>query len=182
MRVHKILLVDDEEIILKAMKKDFEQQGYEVMTASGGEEALEINKSQQFDMIITDLNMHGMDGIKVLAEVKKQTPDIGSIILTGYGDMSTAIEALRLGADDYLLKPCDSEELQLRTSRCLENREAHIKVKFYEHVLPVCAYCKNIRDDKGVEIGTGPWMSMEEYIHSYSGTDFSHGICPECIP
>ena len=132
MRKNRILLVDDEESILKAMKKDFELEGYEVMTASCGEAALEMNKSQQFDMIVTDLSMPGMDGIKVLAEAKKQNPDIGSIILTGYGDMTSAIEALRLGADDYLLKPCDTEELLLRTSRCLKNREAHQKVKVYE--------------------------------------------------
>lgn len=181
MKKNKILLVDDEEIIVKAMKKNFEQEGYEVMTASCGEEAVEMNTSQQFDLIITDLSMPGMNGITVLAEAKKQNPDIGSIILTGYGDMTSAIEALRLGADDYLLKPCDTEELLLRTSRCLKNREAHQKVKFYENILPVCMYCKSIRDDRGVEPGKGKWMKMEEYIHSTSGTDFSHGICPACL-
>ena len=163
------------------MKKDFEQEGYEVMTASCGEEAVEMNNSQQFDMIITDLSMPGMDGIKVLAEAKKQNPDIGSIILTGYGDMTSAIEALRLGADDYLLKPCDTEELLLRTSRCLKNREAHQKIKFYENILPVCSYCKSIRDDKGVEPGKGRWMRMEEYLSAHSEVQFSHGICPECL-
>jgi len=180
MRKNKILLVDDEESILKAMKKDFEQEGYQVMTASCGEVALKMNNSQQFDMIVTDLSMPGMDGIKMLAEAKKQNPDIGSIILTGYGDMTSAIEALRLGTDDYLLKPCDTEELLLRTSRCLKNREAHQKVKVYENILPVCMYCKSIRDDKGVEPGKGKWMRMEEYIHINSGTDISHGCCPTC--
>jgi CheY-like chemotaxis protein len=72
MRKNKILLVDDEESILKAMKKDFKQEGYEVMTASCGEAALEMNKSQQFDMIVTDLSMPGMDGIKLLAEVRNR--------------------------------------------------------------------------------------------------------------
>ena len=180
MKKSKILLVDDEDSILKSMKKDFEHEGYEVVTASSAEAALEINKSQQFDLVITDLSMPGMDGIKLLTEVKKLNPDIGSIILTGYGDMTSAIEALRLGADDYLLKPCDSEELQLRTSRCIKNREAHQKVKFYENILPVCSYCKSIRDDKGVEHGNGKWMPMEEHIYNTSGTDFSHGICPVC--
>jgi DNA-binding NtrC family response regulator len=180
MKKSKILLVDDEDSILMSMKKDFEHEGYEVMTASCAEEALNINKSQEFDVIVTDLCMPGMDGIKLLAEIKKITPDVGSIILTGYGDMISAIEALRLGADDYLLKPCDTEELQLRTYRCLQNRQARQKVKFYETILPVCSYCKSIRDDKGVEYGNGKWVSMEEYIYTASGTDVSHGICPVC--
>ena len=180
MRKIKILLVDDEYSILKSMQKDFEHEGYEVMTASCAETALQVNQHQQFDLIITDLSMPGMDGIKLLSEIKKLNPDIGSIILTGYGDMDSAIEALRLGADDYLLKPCDTEELQLRTSRCLKNREAHQKVKFYENILPVCSYCKSIRDDKDVEHGKGKWMQAEEYIKTYSGTDVSHGICPVC--
>jgi YesN/AraC family two-component response regulator len=180
MRKHKILLVDDENSILKSMKKDFEFQGYEVMTATSAELALEICESQQFNLVVTDLSMPGMHGIKLLAEVKKLNPDIGSIILTGYGDMTSAIEALRLGADDYLLKPCDTEELQLRVSRCIKNREAHQKVKIYENILPVCAYCKSIRDDKGVEHAKGKWMPMEEYIQATSGTDVTHGICPIC--
>ena len=177
---NKILVVDDEESILKALKKDFEQEGYEVMIASSGEEAVEIIQAQHFDMVVTDLSMPGMDGIAVLTKAKKKNPDIGGIILTGYGDMTSAIEALRLGADDYLLKPCDTEELLLRTSRCLKNREAHQKVKIYENILPVCIYCKSIRDDKGVEPGEGKWMRMEEYIHINSGTDISHGCCPVC--
>jgi two-component system OmpR family response regulator len=86
--------------------------------------------------------MPGMGGIKWLSKVKKFNPDIGSMILTGYGDMNSAIQALRLGADDYLLKPCDTEELQLRTLRCLKNREAHQKVKFYENTVSACSYCK----------------------------------------
>lgn len=177
---NKILVVDDEEIILKALKKDFEYDGYEVMTAKSGEAAVEILHEQHFDMVVTDLSMPGIGGIDVLAAAKKNIPDIGTIILTGYGDMTSAIEALRLGADDYLLKPCDTEELLLRTSRCLKNREAHQKVKFYENILSVCCYCKSIRDDRGVKPGKGKWMRMEDYIHITSDTDISHGICPVC--
>mgnify|MGYP000346989868 FL=1 len=180
MKKSKILLVDDEYSILKSMQKDFEQEGYEVMTASCAETALQVNQYQQFDLIITDLSMPGMDGIKLLSEVKKFNPNIASIILTGYGDMNSAIEALRLGADEYLLKPYDTEELQLRTFRNLKNSEAHQKVKLYKNILPLCSYCKSIRDDKDVEHGKGKWMQAEEYIKTYSGTDVSHGICPVC--
>jgi DNA-binding response OmpR family regulator len=67
--------------------------------------------------------------------------------------MNSAIEALRLGADEYLLKPYDTEELQLRTFRNLKNSEAHQKVKLYKNILPLCSYCKSIRDDKDMEHG-----------------------------
>ena len=116
----------------------------------------------------------------VLYEAKKQDPGIGTIILTGYGDMTSAIEALRLGADDYLLKPCDAGELLIRVARCLERQEAFRKIKLYENILPICIYCKNIRDDAGTEPGKGKWLRMEEYLSRKIGTDVSHGCCPVC--
>nr|MBF0222774.1 response regulator [Desulfobulbaceae bacterium] len=178
---NKILIVDDdEESILMMLCKDFEEEGYEVMTAASGEEAIKKLQNSPFDIVISDLAMPGADGIAVLNEAKKTNPDIIAIILTGYGDMTSAIEALRLGADDYLLKPCDTEELLLRTTRCLAKQEAFQKVKFYENILPVCMYCKSIRDDKGSEPGKGKWMRMEEYLHQKSGTDVSHTFCPNC--
>ena len=180
MRNNKILIVDDEESILMMLRKDFEEEGYQVMTASSGEEAIGKLQNIPFDMVISDLAMPGADGIAVLNEAKKINPDIIAIILTGYGDMTSAIEALRLGADDYLLKPCDTEELLLRAARCRIKQEALQKVKVYENILPVCMYCKSIRNDTGTEHGKGKWMRMEEYINLKSGTDISHGICPVC--
>jgi len=181
MRKIRLLLVDDEESILKSLSKDFSQEGYEVMTASSGEDAIEKIKNNYFDIVITDLSMPGLDGIAVLNEAKKNNPDICVIILTGYGDLTSAIEALRLGADDYLLKPCDTEELFLRTACSLEKREAFKKVKLYENILPICMYCKSIRDDTGKEPGKGRWMSMDEYLHMKSKINISHGCCPECF-
>jgi len=116
----------------------------------------------------------------VLKEARKLNPEVGAIILTGYGDMSSAIDALRLGADDYLLKPCNADELLLRTARCLEKREAFRKIQLYEKILPVCMYCKSIRDDTGTEPGKGKWLSMEKFIYTKSGTGISHTFCPKC--
>ena len=128
MRNKKILLVDDEESIRTSFRKDFEHEGYKLTTAASGEEAITKIRDTHFDLVITDLSMPGIDGIGVLQEVKKLNPDIGTMILTGYGDMTSAIEALRLGADDYLLKPCDADELLLRAARCLEKQEAFRKI------------------------------------------------------
>ena len=181
MQNRKILLVDDEKSILKSCCKNLEHAGYEVTTAECGEEAIAKLQENHFDLVITDLAMPGIDGLGVLKEVKKQDDrDIGTIILTGYGDMTTAIEALRLGADDYLLKPCDVDELMLRVERCLEKQDAFRKIKFYENLLPVCMYCKSIRDDTGTERGDGKWNSLEKYLNDKSGINLSHSICPEC--
>ena len=68
--------------------------------------------------------MPGIDGLEVLRQARQQAPDICAIVLTGYGDLSSAIEALRQGADDYLLKPCDSDELLLRVFKCLQKQDA----------------------------------------------------------
>ena len=182
MQNKKILFVDDEENILKSFRKDFEYEGYLVTTALSGEKALEHLQQEHFNVVITDLAMPGIDGLEVLKKAKKLQPDTILIILTGYGDLSSAIEALRLGADDYLLKPCDIDELFLRVQRCLEKQEALQKIRLYENILPICMYCKSIRDDSGAEeTGEARWMSVEEYISSKSGTDFSHGICPNCM-
>nr|MBF0221295.1 response regulator [Desulfobulbaceae bacterium] len=115
-----ILLVDDEAIILNAVGTDLRQEKYEVTTANGGQEALQLIAKQHFDLIVTDLVMTGVDGLDVLKEVKRLNDLTCVIILTGYGNVTTAIDALRLGADDYLLKPCDSDELIIRIERCLE--------------------------------------------------------------
>ncbi|MBU0483111.1 MAG: response regulator [Proteobacteria bacterium] len=181
MRKKKILLVDDEQSILNSFRKDFEYEGYEVTTAASGEEAIMKLQNNHFDLLVTDLSMPGVDGIGVLQEAKKQNPEIGAMILTGFGDMNSAIGALRLGADDYLLKPYDADEILLRVKRCFAKQEVFQKVKLYEKILPVCMYCNSIRDDTGTEPGEGKWLKMSEYLHRKSGVDLSHGICPECM-
>lgn len=103
-----ILLVDEEEFILNTFGKDLRHENYDVTLATSGEEAIALLQDSHFDLLVTDLVMPGVDGIGVLQEAKKHLPDICKIILTGYGDMTSAIEALRLGADDYMLKPCDT--------------------------------------------------------------------------
>ena len=180
MRNKSILLVDDEEIILNSIGKNLRLQNYDVTLANSGEKAISLLNSSHFDLLVTDLSMPEIDGIQVLKEAKKINSLTAVIILTGYGDMTSAIDSLRLGADDYLLKPCDPDEFIIRIGRCFEKQEAFRKVRLYENILPVCMYCKNIRDDTGIEPGKGKWLKMEEYIYSKSGTDISHTFCPDC--
>jgi len=115
-----ILFVDDEEIIRKSFVRELEMEGFAVTAADGGRQALATLAEGEFDLVITDLVMPEIDGLGVLKAAKETAPHIGVIILTGYGDIGSAIAALRLGADDFTLKPCEIEELTLRIHRCLE--------------------------------------------------------------
>ena len=181
MQNKSILLVDDDEAILQSMGMLLRQDDFAITTATSGEEAIELLKNNRFDLVFTDLSMSGLDGIQVLKEAKKTNPFTGVIILTGYGDMSSAIEALRLGADDYLLKPCKYEELVLRIERCLEKQEAFQKIKIYEEILPVCCVCGDIRDDTGEEHGNGSWMKSGDFIIKKTTAAVSHSYCNKCM-
>ena len=180
MKKFHILLVDDDPFILSGIGKDLAGEGYMVTTADSGERAIGLMEETTFDLVITDLVMYRVDGIQVLKAAKAKNPETMVMILTGYGDMGSAIDALRLDADDYMLKPCDPDEMKIRVSRCLERMEALRKLKLYEKMLPICCVCKMIRDDSGREPGTGPWMTIEKYVWEKAGVAPTSTYCPEC--
>lgn len=180
MTAKNILLVDDEAIILKTMSGKLTDEGFKVYTADCGEDALELIKTTKVNMVITDLMMEGIDGIQVLKEVKASDQEIAVIILTGYGELTSAIDALRLGADDYLLKPCDLNELIFRMTKCFEKQALQEIVQLYEDILPICLDCKKIRDDSKSAPGEGDWVPVDQYLTQKAGKSMSHGYCPDC--
>ena len=180
MQAYRMLLVDDDPFILAGIGKDLEGDGYVVTLAESGERAVKLLEAGSFDLVITDLVMDRINGIQVLRTAKTNNPETIVLILTGYGDMGSAIDALRLDADDYLLKPCDPDELKLRVSRCVERLELSRKLKLYEKMLPICCVCKKIRDDSGREPGTGEWMTVEEYVWKKAGIAPTSTYCPQC--
>ena len=180
MKKYNILLVDDDDLILKSLGPALEGRGYEVATSDNGAEAIEMIAGSHYDMVITDLVMTPVDGLEVLKKSKEIRPEILVIILTGFGDMGSSIDALRLDADNYMLKPCEPEELYFRVSNCFRKLELRRKVKLYEKILPVCCQCKKIRDDADREPGTGRWMAVEEYIRDRAKVDVTSTYCPEC--
>ena len=115
-----ILLIDDEEILLEAVSDDLRESGYEVTTAISGEEGLKSFETLQHDLVITDLKMENMDGLEVSRKVKELNPKTPIMILTGYGSMETAIEALRMDLDDYILKPVNRDDLFEKINQCLK--------------------------------------------------------------
>lgn len=180
MRPAKILVADDEKLIQLTLARALVAAGHEVTLADDGAQALARLRAEVFDLVLTDLAMEGADGIRVLEEAKALDPDVGVIVMTGYCDVASAVAALRSGAEDYLAKPFDFDELLLRIARCLERRELRRKVRLYEGILPLCSGCRKVRDDAGRAPGAGPWVPLEDYLPRRAGVTVSHGMCPTC--
>lgn len=180
MRGFEILLVDDDPFILKTIGSTLKDNKYQVTTAFSGEEALEHIAHKDFDLVITDLVMGSVDGITVLKAAKQRNSETVVMILTGYGDMGSAIDALRLSADDYLLKPSEPEEITLKVSKSLDRLAMRRRIKVYEDLLAICCICKKIRDDTGKEKGEGEWMTLEEYLYRRAGLKPTSTYCPDC--
>jgi DNA-binding NtrC family response regulator len=107
----RILIVDDEERFRKTLAKRLGERELEVMTVGSGMEALDEIQRRLYDVIILDIKMPGISGIEALGEIKKINPGLEVILLTGHGSMDSAIDGMRKGAYDYLLKPCDIDLL-----------------------------------------------------------------------
>jgi len=121
----KILLVDDEEEFTGMLSQRLEARGFEVTTASSGDQALERVGERDVDVVILDVQMPGRDGIWTLKEIKALKPLISVIMLTGHATVDTAIEGMKRGAFDYLMKPTDMKDLVEKITRAAELKAAH---------------------------------------------------------
>lgn len=118
----KILVVDDELIMRESLHSWLEEDGMEVHTAESGEEGLEMAKKENFDVMLVDLKMPGMDGIQFLKEVKKIQPQASIIIMTAYASVDTAVEAMKQGAYDYVIKPFNPDEITMTIRKILDHQ------------------------------------------------------------
>lgn len=188
----KILIAEDELISRCMLEEMLRGWGHEVVVAGDGLEALQI--LQQPDapkLAILDWKMPRMDGIDVCRHVR--TLPHGSamhlILLTGVTGKHNIVAGLEAGADDYITKPYDQDELKARlnvgvrlvelqgnlSQRVQELEVALARVKQLQGLLPICCYCKKIRDDQNY------WQQVETYISAHADVMFSHGICPDCL-
>jgi DNA-binding NtrC family response regulator len=109
-----LLLIDDEDRFRETLSKRLSETGYTVSTAANGSEALDSLATNKFDVAILDIQMPGLSGIETLAEIRARHIGVEVIMLTGHGDVSSAVEGMRLGAYDYLMKPCEYEYLVVK--------------------------------------------------------------------
>jgi two-component system alkaline phosphatase synthesis response regulator PhoP len=116
----QVLVVDDEGAIRYSVSKTLQRVGYNVTEAASGEEALDQMKKHHYDVVLTDIRMPGLTGVELLKRIKEQAPDAIVILMTGYASLGTAVEALRLGAHDYLIKPSSSQDIRQSVARGVE--------------------------------------------------------------
>ena len=123
----KILVVEDDEYVLGSIKSVLDDEGYRVSTASNGLEALSFYRKEPFDLIISDLKMPQMDGFELLKQLKLEYPEVFLIMMTAFGSVRTAVEAMKIGAYDYLTKPVSAEEMRLVVQRVFEKQNLIIE-------------------------------------------------------
>jgi len=125
----KILVVDDDETILKLLKMRLEAKGYQVFTAPQSQEALKIVETEAINLALVDLKLNGESGIDLMKNLHKINPILPIIILTAFGTVKTAVEAMSKGAFSYLTKPFDNDELLLQIKNCLDRNRLSVEVK-----------------------------------------------------
>ena len=131
----KILVVDDDKNILKVIKMKLESEGFQVASALKSQVALEIAKDEIFDLALLDLKLNGKNGIELMEDLHSINPELPVIILTAYGAIDTAVEAMRKGAYSYLTKPFDDNELLLQIDQCLEKAVTSYEVKKLNNIV-----------------------------------------------
>jgi len=121
-----VMLVDDEVPFVETMTKRLDKRGLKIVSASSGEEALKtLKENDTVDVIVLDVKMPGMDGIETLQKIKKNYPLKEVIMLTGHATVETAIEGMKLGAFDYLMKPCDIDTLVAKVDEAAKKKKSH---------------------------------------------------------
>lgn len=135
MKPASILMVDDDGAFRHVMSGELKRLGYEVETAASGEEAVKCVAAGEHDVVLLDLRLPGMSGLETLQSVIAKAPSTEVIMLTGHGSIDTAIEAIRIGAFDYVVKPCPLDELDVRIQRALERRALRRRANLLERGL-----------------------------------------------
>ena len=118
----KLMIVDDEERFLATTQKLLQKKGVDVVTASSGADALEKLRAHSVHVVILDVKMPGMDGVATLREIKQQFPRVEVIMLTGHSTVESAVEGLKTGAVDYLMKPADLDQILEKANDAFSRR------------------------------------------------------------
>jgi DNA-binding NtrC family response regulator len=120
---HRILIVEDDEIFLRPLQRTLEVSGYDVLVVSSGEDAIDVLKNEDVDLVLTDKRLPGIDGVELVRRIKADHGSVAVVVMTAYGTIGSAVEAMRLGAEDYLVKPFEAAEVLMVLRRAIEFQE-----------------------------------------------------------
>lgn len=146
MALTKVLLVDDEVVFGQNMSRLLTARGYEVTFMDSGDGAIRALEAGEYDVVVLDLKMPGMDGLTTLKEIKKLGLFTETLILTGHGSIDTALEAVKLGAYDYLTKPCEIEELVAKIEGAWDKKDTAKKQDIQERIQKVVESPRDVFD------------------------------------
>jgi len=173
----KILAVEDDPVASAVLARTLEKLGHEVVTVADGGAALEALARDPVRVVVSDWDMPGLDGLELCRRVRGRPGSdyVYFILLTGkLPSENNQREAIEAGVDDFLSKPLVTQEIWMRLHVAERILRYATQVRQLEAFLPICGYCKKIRDDKNY------WQQIESYINARTGTDFSHSVCPDC--
>jgi DNA-binding NtrC family response regulator len=164
---NSILVVDDERSIRIGLKGLLTKEGYEVTIAENGDEALRLLTSHEYDLVLTDLRMAGLDGLSLLKKIKEQRPETFVMLMTAYGSEKIAVEAMKAGARDYLIKPFDNDEVKILVRQALEQRALQRQVQHLHERLDATFRFENL-------LGTSPAMQrVFDVVKKVAPTDLT---------
>ena len=173
----KILIAEDDPVARTVLRQALRRLGHGSVEAADGEAALRALASDPVRVIVSDWMMPGLDGLGLCRAVRGRVGAdyVYFILLTGRdATEDNQREAIEAGVDDFLSKPLDVQEIWMRLRVAERILRFATQVRQLEEFLPICGYCKKIRDDQNY------WQQIEGYINARTGTDFSHSICPDC--
>ena len=159
----RILIVDDEEIVIRSCRRILSDSAYSVDSAPNGTEALRKVEESEYDLMVLDIMMPGIDGLEVLQQVKERHPDVDVIMVTGLSQIQTAVKAMKLGAFDYLSKPFDPDELKHVVDRALERRRL-------------------LQENRNLKTEVGSKYRFENIIGSSAPMQAVYGLIAKCAP
>ena len=125
----QVLIIDDHDSMREGLELLLRRRGHKTLSAEAGEKGLELLEEMGADLVITDLKMARMDGIEVLKKVRETYPDVEVLVITAYGTIEKAVEAMKLGAADFITKPFSSEEFGVKVDRLLSERENRLRLQ-----------------------------------------------------
>ncbi len=174
----KVLVAEDDEVAAKVLQVILTKLGLNVMVAHDGATAWKMYEEFLPSIVLTDWQMPEFSGIELCQKIRgADRMDYTYIIVltAAFTSKQNYLEAMQAGADDFLRKPYEKDELVARL--CVAQRiiNFHAQMRELRQLLPVCSYCKSVRDDKDY------WQKIEVYLQKHTGSHITHGICPKCV-